>query len=269
MRGRFLEGQAGIRIDQVLGEMAQGVRTALQHSDGSLSKVQGGHDRIPDPLGVTFGRFEFIDQQFDEMALVAVQCIYLIQGLDFSVHPYLRIATSPELVEQLAVVSLAAPYERSQEIALLPLVALHDQVHNLLVGIADHLLAGSRGISPGSPCVEQAEEIEYLRDGSDCRAGIVACGLLLYRNDGAEAVDAFHLRLLEDSHEVPGIGGQGVHIAPLAFGIDGIEGKGRLPAAAESGHHDELIAGDVHVHTFKIVGLGPTYLYIFLAFTAH
>ena len=78
------------------------------------------------------------------MALVAVQSLDLVQRQDIPVHPDIGVAALAQLVEQFAVMSLSAHDQRSEQIALLPLIFIHYQVHDLRVGVADHLLPRDR-----------------------------------------------------------------------------------------------------------------------------
>ena len=56
---------------------------------------------------------------------------------------------------------------------------------------------------------------------------------------------------------MPGVGGQGFDVAPLAFGEDGVKGEGGLPGPGESGEDDHRVAGQVKVHVAQIVFPGP------------
>ena len=59
-----------------------------------------------------------------------------------------------------------------------------------------------------------------------------------------------------------GICGKSVHIPPLTFGVDRVEGQRRLAASAESGDDDEFAAWYGQADAFEIVCLGTLYLYI-------
>ncbi len=59
--------------------------------------------------------------------------------------------------------------------------------------------------------------------------------------------------------ELTRIGRQGFDIAPLSFGIDGVEGKRRLARSGQAGDHHQLIAGDIDVDILEIVFAGATH----------
>ena len=60
-----------------------------------------------------------------------------------------------------------------------------------------------------------------------------------------------------------GVGAQGIHVASLAFSVDGVESQGRLAAARKAGHDHEFPSGDVYGNVLEIVGLSPSYGDIF------
>ena len=263
MRLRLLERQAAFRVHQVLGIVLQRTGFEVEDGDGALAGRQGASDRFADPLLVALLRFHPVHDKFDEMDLVAVQGLNLVEFPDLPVDPHLDIAPAAELVEEFAVMALAAPHERSEEVAFPPEVFLHDQVHDLFVGVADHLPPGSGRIGPRSLRIQKPQEIIDFRDGPDRGAGVVAGCFLLDGDDRAETVDVLHLGLLEDAHEMLRIGGQRVHIAPLPLRMDRIEGQGGLAAAGQSRHHHELVPRDVDVDIFQVVGFCAAHLDVF------
>ena len=68
-----------------------------------------------------------------------------------------------------------------------------------------------------------------------------------------QALDKIHVRLLHLAEELPGVGGQALHVAALALGKERIERQRRLAAAADAGQDHELVPWDVHVDVLEIV----------------
>ena len=62
-------------------------------------------------------------------------------------------------------------------------------------------------------------------------------------------VGLFHHR-----QELPGVGGQRFHLAPLTFRVQRVEGERRLPGSGQAGDHDQLVAWDRQVEILEIVG---------------
>ena len=119
--------------------------------------------------------------------------------------------------------SFSAPDKRCQKIALAPREPVHYEVHYLGIVVAHHLKAGFRGNGPGALGIEKPQEVVDFRYGTNRGTGVVSSGLLLYGNDGTEAVYFLNLRLFQYAHEVLGIGGKGVHIPALTLRIKRIK----------------------------------------------
>ncbi len=72
-----------------------------------------------------------------------------------------------------------------------------------------------------------------------CPDGIV----LVYGDGRRDAFDPLYPGSVHTVEELPCIGGKGLEIAALTFGIDGIEGKTRLTRTADTGYHCHFSQG--------------------------
>ena len=59
--------------------------------------------------------------------------------------------------------------------------------------------------------------------------------------------------LLHHLEELARIGRKALDIAPLPFGIDGVEGEAGLAAPRKPGDHDQRIARQIDVDTLEVV----------------
>ncbi len=103
---------------------------------------------------------------------------------------------------------------------------------------------------------QQAHVVVDLGDGADGRARVLRGGLLLDGDGRRQAVDLVDVRLLHHLEELPRIGGQRLHITPLALGIDGVEGERGLARAGQAGEHDQFVARNGDVDVLQIVLAG-------------
>ena len=164
-----------------------------------------------------------------------------------------------KLLEELFVMPLTLLDDGGQEEDLLSLIALEEELQDLLLGIAHHGLAREVRYSGTCTCIEETEEVVDLRDGPDGRAGIAVRSLLLDRYDGAETCDLIDVRALETStKEASGIGAERLDIAALALSVDGVECQGGLPATTQAGEDRQRVARDVSIHVLKVVHAGTT-----------
>ena len=65
----------------------------------------------------------------------------------------------------------------------------------------------------------------------------------------------FDLRLLHLADELSRIGAETFHVAPLAFGVDGIDGQGTLAGAAGATTNGHPIARDFRVDIAQALDL--------------
>lgn len=87
---------------------------------------------------------------------------------------------------------------------------------------------------------EEFEVVVDLGDGADGRAG-GADGVCLLDGDGrGNAFDAVGERFVHSLEELACVGAEGLHIAPLPLGVDGIEGEAGLAASARTRNDNEL-----------------------------
>ena len=59
--------------------------------------------------------------------------------------------------------------------------------------------------------------------------------------------------LLHHLQELARIGGEALHIAPLPFGIDGVERQRALAGARQAGDHDQPVARQIDVDALEVV----------------
>ena len=81
-------------------------------------------------------------------------------------------------------------------------------------------------------------------------------GFLLDRNGRRQALDQVHVGLVHQLQELPRVGGQALHVAALAFGIQRVKGQARLARAAQSGDDHQLVARNIEVDILQVVGPG-------------
>ena len=92
-----------------------------------------------------------------------------------------------------------------------------------------------------------------LRHRADGRARVFGGGLLLDGDGGRQPVDLIDVGLLHHLQKLARIGGERLHIAALAFGVDGVEGERRFARAGQPREHDELVARNGEVDVLEIM----------------
>ncbi len=196
---------------------------------------------------------EAVDHDLDVVLLLEVQRWRVVQLVQIAVDARAHETLGIQFAEQVVVLALARRDHRRQQHQLLALGPGQDLIDHLADGLGIQRLAvfgAMRGADPGE---QQAQIVVDLGDGADGGARVVRGGLLLDGDGRRQALDMVHVRLVHHRQELPRIGRQGLHIAPLALGIDGIEGQRRLAGAGQPGHHHQALPRQVQVDVLQVV----------------
>jgi hypothetical protein len=73
---------------------------------------------------------------------------------------------------------------------------------------------------------------------------------------GAQTFDQVDVRLFHQLQELPRVGRQRFDVAPLAFGVQRVEGERGLAGTGQPGDHDQLVARQIEVDVLQVVGAG-------------
>ena len=77
--------------------------------------------------------------------------------------------------------------------------------------------------------------------------------MLFNGNRRGEPLDAVNVGLIQNVHKAPCVGAHAFGVAPLAFGVKGIEGKRTFAGPRKPRDYRELVAGNIDVHIFQVV----------------
>ena len=77
--------------------------------------------------------------------------------------------------------------------------------------------------------------------------------LLVDGDGGGEALDVVHVGLVHAAQELAGVGGQGLHVPSLTFGVNGVEGQGAFAGAGDAGDDHQLVPGNGDLYVLEVV----------------
>ena len=197
-----------------------------------------------------------VHHNLDVVLLVLVQGDLLGEIVERTVGPAADIARLAGVLQQLLVGALLAPHHRGHDLDAGGLGQGHHLVDDLVDGLLLDLLAALGAVGGAHPRPQQAEVVVDLRHRAHGGPGVLAGGLLVNGDGGAETLDIVHIGLVHLAQEHPGIRAEGLHIPSLALGVDGVEGQGGLPRPGQAGEHHQLVPGDGDVDILQIVGAG-------------
>ena len=218
-----------------------------------LPVLEGNFERIGQALFDTAVDRQAVHHHFDRMAMGLVKLEILGQFAHLAVDLDPHEPGAAQLAQLLAVLALAVAHDRREHVQARPLGPTHDLIDDLLHALSGDFapaVVAERMTGAGK---QQAQVIVDLGDRADRGAGIARGGLLFDRNRGRQAFDRIDLRLLHLLQELARIRGQRLHVAPLAFGIDGVEGQRGLPRPGDAGDYDQAVARDLEVEILEVV----------------
>src|SRR6185436_12987387 len=94
---------------------------------------------------------------------------------------------------------------------------------------------------------------------ADSRARVARGRLLVDRDRRREPVDRVDVGLLHHLQELSRVRGERLDVAPLAFGVDRVEGERGLPRAGQPGDADQGVPRQADGEVLEIVLAGAGY----------
>ena len=231
---------------QVDPHAAMGERRSLLDSLGNAPRAPlADHDAV--------------DHDLDGMPELLIEFDGVVEGADLVVDAHAREAFAAQVFEELGELTLAVGHHGREHEGAPPHALFQNLVRYLVGGLALDLAAAFGAVRRTDAREEQAQVVVDLRDCTHRGARILGGGLLIDGHGRAQAIDGIEVRLVHLPQEHPGIGAQGLHIPPLALGIDRVKSQGALAGAREARHHHQLVPGDCNVNVFEVVGASAFY----------
>ena len=162
-------------------------------------------------------------------------------------------ALSLQLRELLLELTLAPARHRRQQVDAGALGQRQHAVDHLRDRLALDRQPRRRRVGHADAGEQEAQVVVDLGDGADGRARVLGRRLLLDGDRRRQAVDVVDVRLLHHLQELARVGRQALHVAALAFGVDGVEGERGLARARQPGEHDEGVARDLEIDVLQVV----------------
>ncbi len=194
-----------------------------------------------------------VHHHVDGVLSLLVEDRKLVVPKDLAVDPEAPEALADRLLQQLAVLALPVVDDASQEHETASTRQRQDALADLLGGEAFHRAPALVAVLAADAREEHPEVVVDLGDGAHRRAGIVAGRLLLDADGRTQAADVVVLGLLDLPEELSRVGGEGLHVAPLTLGVDGVEGEGGLAGAGRSGEDHQLVLGNPRIDLLQVV----------------
>ncbi|EHM55487.1 hypothetical protein HMPREF9080_00720 [Cardiobacterium valvarum F0432] len=267
---RVVEGEEA-RFELAQGVAAHGTgvfggegvrRTAVVHGnqlDDAVSEAERGFQRFGEALRDTVAVDEAVNDDANIVFAPPVNGGQGVKVVGFAVDTRAHEALLADVLQQFAVFALPALHQRCDQHPAAFWREGEDAVHHLAYRLRVQLDAVFRAARNADAGEEQAQVVVDFGDGADGGARVVRGGFLLDGDGGREAFDVVNIGLVHDGEELARVGGKGFYVAPLSFGVDGVEGQRGFAAAGKAGNDDELVARQVDINVFQVVGARAAY----------
>ena len=224
--------------------------------DEAVGEGGGGLDGVGEPPPQALLHDEPVDDHGDVVLELLVELDVLFEFAYLAVDLDPDEAVGAELLEELAVLALAPAHDRGDHAEASALFEFAHLVDDLLHALPEDGPPALGAVRVPDAGVEQAQVVVDLGDRAHGGAR-VAGGRLLVDGDGRrKALDAVDVRLVHLAEELAGVGGEALHVAALALGVDGVEGERGLARAREAGDDDEAVARQPQGDVLEVVLAG-------------
>ena len=122
--------------------------------------------------------------------------------------------------------------------------------------LARDLAAADRAVRMPDAREEQAQVVVDLGHRADRRARVPRGALLVDADRRRQAVDLVDVRLVHLAQELARVRRQALDVAPLALGIDGVEGEAALARAGQAGDDHQPVAWQFDGDVLQVVFAG-------------
>ena len=229
--------------EQLVAANDRDEHNAVGHSERRLQRV--GH---APGLGALADN-QPIDDDLYGVPLLLVQVERLGQLADLAVYAHPHEAGPARVLEHL----LCSPLRlRTTGDMICIRAVLRQRQHGigyLLDCLAFDGTAALVTVGAAHPGEQQPQVVVDLGHRAHRGARVVGHALLVDGDGGGQALDVIDVRLVHAAQELPRVGREGLDVAALALGVDGVEREGALARAGHAGHDDQLVArnGDAYV----------------------
>ena len=209
--------------------------------DEALGQGDSRLDRLREPRAQIGLHDEPVDDDFDRVLELLVEDDLVLEHLELAVDLHTREPVGAELLEDILVLAFAVADDRGVDRELRPFRKPQHLVDDRVDRLACDRPPADRAVRASDTRVQEAQVVVDLGDGADRRARVARGRLLVDRDRRREPVDRVDVGLLHHLQELARVGGERLHVTPLAFGVDRVERERRLARAGEPRDADQLV----------------------------
>ena len=220
------------------------------HVNDAVAQAQPLIDHRFDLAAAGFG---FADDDVDVVFFEAFESVGQLrraQVHELAVDARPAIAQPARAGDHFFVKTFAAAHDRTQNQNFFAAVGAADAVEDLAARQRVNLPAALHAVLFADLRVEQTQVVINLGDRGDGGFFSALAETLLDGDGRRNAGDIVDVGPRHDFEKLARVGGQAVEVAPLAFGVNDVEGERRFARAAQTGEDDETVARNIQADVF-------------------
>ncbi len=201
-------------------------RTVGELGDGdAFRQAECGLETVREPCRHVRAHHDTVHHHVDVVLDLLVEGRNLGDFVEFAVDLDPLKALLLQVGEVLFVLALPPARDRRQQIEPRPFGKREHAIDHLGNGLALDGKPRGRRVGDADTRPQEPHIVVNLGDGADRRARVARGRFLLDGDGGRQPVDVVDVGLLHHVEELTRIGRERLDIAPLALGIDGVEGE--------------------------------------------
>ncbi len=227
--------------------------------DDVVGQLQGGFHRLGEAALDARAHDQPVHDDLDRVVLLAIELDVVFERLELAVDARLGVAALDQRRQFLLELALPAAHQRRQDVDAFVLGVGQHQVDDAFERLAGDLEPAIGAVRHADVGKQQPQVVVDLGDRAHGRPRVAGRRLLLDRDGRRQALDQVDVGLLHLLEKLAGVGRQRLDVAPLALGVDRVEGEARLARAAQPGEHHQTLARQVDVDVLQVVNARAAY----------
>ena len=252
----FIDGESRNRTGKPRGEGGKPAVARVLGDEQPVREFERGFDGIGEAVAQPLAHHQPIDDDLDVVLAILVERGDIVDGVKRAVDLQPLEAALHQLGDLLAILALAPADHRRQQMQPRSLGHLHDRIDHLADRKAFDRQARRRRVGDSHPRPQEPHIVVDLGHRADRRTRVARRGLLVDGDGRRQPLDGIDVGLLHELEELPRIRRQAFDIAPLAFGVDGVERQRRLARPRQPGDDDQPVPRQVDVDALEVMLAG-------------
>jgi hypothetical protein len=234
--------RAGVLLGKDLIDPRGAVARLVRHHDQAVAQAKGRLEAVGQPRADRGLDRQTVDHRLDGVPGPLVHLGRVVDVIGLAVDPHADESFALDPLEDVLVLALLAADQGAEDHELRLGRPLQDRVHHLFHGLLADPAAAPVAERHPDPREEHAQVVINLGDRPDGGPGVGEAASLLDGDGRRQARRWVHVAgLLHLFEELPGVGGEALHVACAGPRRRWCRRRARLAGAGHTGDYDQLL----------------------------